>query len=75
MARARHDARAAEMEALFFAMPEVTLADGSRVALAPEHVKAISAAWKNPALRSRAEVELTEFFRNNYRRVVSMGGG
>lgn len=72
--------RLAEMERLFYAMPEHELRDkdGStrRLLFSETNYKAISddtARWRDPAKGPRARIAYTQFFRENYRRVVELG--
>ncbi len=67
--------RLAEMESLFYAMPEHTLADGTTVLLSEASygaVKADTEGWGDPLRGHLAMIAYTEFFKSNYRRVVSL---
>lgn len=72
-ARAAGSPKAAEMERLFFAFPETTAADGTKLAFTPENFAKISDVWKEPRRRSECEIEYTRFFADNYRKVIEMG--
>lgn len=72
--------RLAEMERLFYAMPEHTLVqpDGStrRVTLSEatyKEVAADTARWRDPLKGTRARIEYTEFLKANYRKVIELG--
>lgn len=73
--------RLREMETLFYAMPAHRLVgkDGVVEALlfSEEHYKAIAAdtnRWRDPAKGPLARIAYTEFFRDNYRRIVDLAG-
>ncbi|CAG0971702.1 hypothetical protein PHYC_01283 [Phycisphaerales bacterium] len=66
--------RLAEMESLFYSFPTTPGADGTALEFTKENYKAISARWKEPTMRTRCEIDYTTFFRENYRRVVALGG-
>mgnify|MGYP000591138021 CR=1 FL=1 len=63
-----------EMETLFYAFPETTLADGRVLAFTPETFKDVRGVWRDPAAQARCEIEYTAFHRRNYRRVVELAG-
>jgi len=66
----------AEMEALFYAFPKHTMRDGSVVEFSEANFKAIrddTARWRDPEHGKRSLIGYTNFFRDNYRRVVAIG--
>ncbi len=72
--------RLAEMERLFYAMPEHTLVDkdgkATTLTLSEAAYKAISDdtnRWRDPVKGPRARIAYTRFFIENYRRVVELG--
>lgn len=75
-ARARDGPRAVrvmEMERLYFSWPDVTMPDGSRLAFSEQNLKAITDAWrKDRAFANRSRIEVTAFFRDQYRRVLTL---
>lgn len=62
----------AEMKRLFYAMPGVTLGDGTRVELSPETAGRVLEAWRNPMLAARSRIEMTDELRRNFRQVVRL---
>ncbi|MEY3230502.1 MAG: Phosphoglycerate transport regulatory protein PgtC precursor [Planctomycetota bacterium] len=75
-ARANPDfdqATLAEMEERFYAWPTTLMPDGKELPFRPEHVKAITGAWKDAVFRGRCEVRYFEFFTAQYRRVIELG--
>lgn len=68
-------ARVQEMRALFFSWPDVGMPDGSRLQFSETNLKAITDAWrKDRAFANRSRIEITEFFRDQYRRIIAMAG-
>jgi len=76
---ALHEARAsgefsaetlARLEAQFHAFPATRVSEARVLEFTRENYKEISAAWKDPAVRARLEIEYTTFFRENYRAIV-----
>jgi ABC-type Fe3+ transport system substrate-binding protein len=65
--------RLAEMEERFYAWPTTIMPDGKELPFRPEHVKAITGAWKDAVFRGRCEVRYFEFFSAQYRRVIELG--
>ncbi len=64
-------ARLAEMEQLFYAWPATR--DGEKeIAFSPDNLKSIRDIWKNPDAAARCKIEYTQFFRNNYLRIVDL---
>lgn len=63
----------AEMEERFYAWPTTIMPDGKELPFRPEHVKAITGAWKDAAFKGRCEVRYFEFFTAQYRRVIELG--
>ncbi len=63
----------AEMEERFYAWPTTIMPDGKELPFRPEHVKAITGAWKDAVFRGRCEVRYFEFFTAQYRRVIELG--
>jgi hypothetical protein len=61
----------AQMEQLFYAWP-ATAIDGKDVPLTADTCKAIMAHWKKPGIMPDAKIAYTTFFRDNYRRIVSL---
>lgn len=69
-------ARLEEMETLFYALPNHTMKDGTVLPFNEANYKAISAdtnKWRDPQRGARAKIAYTEFFKNNYRKVVELG--
>jgi iron(III) transport system substrate-binding protein len=62
----------AEMERLFHAFPETEMPDGTRLSFTPQTFGSISTAWKSPMFKTRCEIAYTNFFRENYRRILSL---
>lgn len=65
----------AEMERLFYAFPPTTTREGKTLDFSPANYKAVAAVWRDPASRSRCEIDYTSFFRANYRRIVELSRG
>ncbi|MBX3316948.1 MAG: extracellular solute-binding protein [Phycisphaeraceae bacterium] len=66
----------AEMERLFFAMPDHEMPDGSVLAFSPEQYRAIRESWRDPnhpGWLQRSELSYRRQFVANYRRVVELG--
>lgn len=63
----------AEMEERFYAWPTTIMPDGKELPFRPEHVKAITGAWKDAGFKGRCEVRYYEFFAAQYRRVIELG--
>jgi ABC-type Fe3+ transport system substrate-binding protein len=61
----------AEMERLFYAWPQTEI-DGKPVEFTAETCKAIIAQWKKPGVMPGAKIAYTEFFRENYKRIVHL---
>ncbi len=67
--------RVQEMRDLFFSWPDVQMPDGSRLQFSETSLKAITDAWrKDRAFANRSRIEITEFFRGQYRRIIAMAG-
>lgn len=65
----------AEMDRLFYALPEHALPDGSTLAFTPENYKAIRESWRDPAnpdWLAKSELSYRRQFVENYRRVVEL---
>lgn len=66
-------ARVQEMRAVFFSWPDVTMPDGTKLEFNEKTLKTITDAWrKDRAFANRSRIEITEFFRDQYRRVVAV---
>jgi iron(III) transport system substrate-binding protein len=64
-----------EMERLFYAMPEHTMLDGSKLPFNEANYKKISddiKRWRDPERSALTRIAYTEFFRDMYRRVVDL---
>ena len=76
VAAARAPQGAPEIDALrriFFSWPEVTMPDGTRVAFSEQTLRSITDAWrKDAAFAARSRLEISTFFRTQYRRVVRL---
>lgn len=78
--RARNDptfprASLAEMERLFYSLPDHTLADGSALPFTEANYAAISKdtnRWRDPTLAPESRIAYTRFFTNNYRRITTL---
>jgi iron(III) transport system substrate-binding protein len=66
-------ARRARLAEMYYSWPDTRLPDGRTLAFVPENFRAISDAWKDPAVRSRCEIEYTRFFREAYGRILRDG--
>lgn len=67
--------RLAEMESLFYALPEHTLKDGTTLPFNEANYRTISddvKSWSDKERGPLARIAYTEFFRSNYRRVVAL---
>lgn len=60
------------MERLFYAWPEVTMPDGTKLPFSESNYRAISAAWRDKGFLARSSVELTGFFKKNYERMIEL---
>ena len=45
---------------------------GAEIEFTPATAGTLIAAWKDPLFKARCEIDYTEFFRANYRRVVAL---
>ncbi len=69
--KARGDtALAEELEQLFYAMPEHTMPDGTKLLFSEENYSTIRNEWRNSEKASRARIAYTNFFRANYREII-----
>lgn len=59
-----------EMKRWFYAMPEVTLGDGTRVGLSPGTAGRVLSAWRDPMRAAESRIEMTDQLRRNFRMVV-----
>lgn len=67
-----------EMERAFYAMPTHTMKDGSRLEFNEKNFKAIKGdtnSWKDLDHGKRSLIGYTQFFREQYRRVIFLGEG
>jgi hypothetical protein len=66
----------AEMRRLFFSWPEVTMPDGSRLLFSEQTLRTITDAWRrDAAFAAQSRVEISAFFRDQYRRVLRLSRG
>jgi hypothetical protein len=66
----------AEMERVFFAMPEHEMPDGRVLSFTPENYRTIRESWRDPdhpGWLQRSELSYRRQFVANYRRVVELG--
>lgn len=63
-------ALAAELEELFYAMPEHTMPDGTRLEFNEENYHTIRNEWRDSAKASRARIAYTNFFRANFKEII-----
>lgn len=66
-----------EMEALFYAMPTHTMRDGSTLELNEKNYKAIrddTKSWRDPDHGKRSLIAYTQFFSNNYHKIIQLAG-
>lgn len=65
----------AEMERLFYSLPDHTLADGSTLPFTESNYAAISKdtnRWRDPVLAPQTRIAYTGFFARNYERVAAL---
>ncbi|MCA9279499.1 MAG: extracellular solute-binding protein [Phycisphaeraceae bacterium] len=60
----------AEMEAVFYAMPEVVDKDGQKVLLSAENATDFGSLWRDEITAAEARIACTRFFKGQYARVV-----
>jgi len=64
----------AELEELFYAMPEHAMPDGSLIEFSEETYGTIRNEWRDGEKAARAKIAYTMFFRRNYAEIVRRAG-